>query len=190
LLTKGHSINQITMNKLKLIFCLLILASLFISSCKKDELSIVKVGDQYGGGTVGYIFKVGDVGYDPNAKHGIIIQNGDLTNTGSLGCQWGTFRSQLKTSIGSGQFNTNLYIKNCTEPDIAAKLCDNLVVGEFSDWFLPSREEIEIILFNGILPGQRYLNSSGGLSYIANGVTGQTDAYNSGPNKVRAVRYF
>jgi hypothetical protein len=179
------------MNKFKIILSLSLLASLFISSCKKDELSTVKVGDQYGGGTVGYLLKVGDVGYDSNVKHGIIIQNGDLTNTGSLGCQTASFRGQLKTTIGSGQTNTTLYVKNCTEANIAAKLCDNLVVGESSDWFLPSREEIEIILFNGILPGQRYLNSSGGLSYIANGVTGQTDAYNpSGIHKVRAFRYF
>lgn len=179
------------MKKMKLFVSLSLIAIILISSCKKDELSTIKVGDQYGGGTVGYILKVGDAGYDSNVKHGIIIQNGDLTNTGSLGCQWGTFRSQLKTTIGSGQFNTTLYVKNCTETDIAAKLCDNLVIGEFSDWFLPSREEIEIILYNGLLPGQKYLNSSGGLSYIANGVTGQTDAYSpSGIHKVRAVRYF
>jgi len=59
------------------------------------------------------------------------------------------------TGIGSGKGNTERIVAEFgdAEPDekktdYAAKLCSDLVYGGFSDWFLPSMEELNLMYVN------------------------------------------
>jgi len=69
------------------------------------------------------------------------------------------------TAIGKGQTNTNVIVSGITG-ESSAKLCNNLVLGSYSDWFLPSKDELHLIYTNlkafgvGSFPGGAYWNSS------------------------------
>jgi len=59
---------------------------------------------------------------------------------------WGCFGTAITgaggTAIGTGEQNTTDIVVGCPSLGIAARLADNLVVGGQSDWFLPSRDEL------------------------------------------------
>ena len=102
-------------------------------------------GDPYQGGIIGYIFGPGDPGYVSGQTHGIIISPSDQ----SAGIQWynGTNSTTGATSqnIGSGIVNTNTIIASQGAGSYAARLCYDLDLGGYNDWYLPSLEEMQSI---------------------------------------------
>jgi hypothetical protein len=46
------------------------------------------------------------------------------------------------TEIGFGEVNTAAVLVECTDPGIAADLCDQLELNGYDDWFLPSLDEL------------------------------------------------
>ena len=69
----------------------------------------------------------------------------------STGILWGcqnAFISGTKANIGSGEFNTALIVAGCNDASFPAKICDNLILGGQVDWFLPSVNELSLMLFN------------------------------------------
>ncbi len=54
----------------------------------------------------------------------------------------------LATHIGTGAANTAAIVARCPESGIAAKLADALIFGGKSDWFLPSKDELNLIYHN------------------------------------------
>jgi hypothetical protein len=67
----------------------------------------------------------------------------DQSSNAEWGCQ-GTLIAEGATpeAIGQGVINTATIVANCATAGIAAKLADQLVLNSFSDWFLPSLEEL------------------------------------------------
>ncbi|GAJ20252.1 unnamed protein product, partial [marine sediment metagenome] len=56
---------------------------------------------------------------------------------------YGTLIGGTETGIGTGKSNTTIivtWLNNHSETGKAAQLCDDLVYGGYSDWFLPSRD--------------------------------------------------
>ena len=53
-----------------------------------------------------------------------------------------------QTIVGSGDFNTQQIINNCTDSNIPAKLCNDLIINGYDDWYLPSKDELELIYSN------------------------------------------
>jgi hypothetical protein len=51
-------------------------------------------------------------------------------------------------SVGSGQINTEQIIKECAVDSIAAKECYDFISGGFDDWYLPSRDELNLMYLN------------------------------------------
>ena len=111
-----------------------------------------QVGDFHQGGVVFYIFESGDTGYIAGETHGLIaavedqsssIQwyNGSYTTTGAIG-----------TAVGTGSANTDAIIasQGATETSYAAGLARAYTGGAYTDWFLPSKDELN----------QMYLNKS------------------------------
>ncbi|MCL2597081.1 MAG: DUF1566 domain-containing protein [Paludibacter sp.] len=165
--------------------------------CKKDEPDPnaipdnLKIGMEFRGGIVAYI--------DSTRQHGLIAAPSDQSN----GIEWGGYgiTTNAKDSIiGVGQNNSNAIILAIGSGNYAAKLCDDLVLNDSTDWFLPSRDELNQLYVNrfeigGFDESAFYWSSS---EYTNNSAWAQNFSY-SGPRycaqknqlyKVRAVRYF
>jgi len=111
-----------------------------------------------------------------------------------------TLVNNIGCAIGTGQANTANIIAQAGHTTSAAKLCDDLVVGGYSDWFLPSKDELalmytELKLYNvGGFTSHYYWSSSELNSYDAwvQGFFGVTqNLHNKNyTNSVRCVRAF
>ena len=75
------------------------------------------------------------------------------------GIQWGIYGTLIGgtgTGIGTGQSNTTIivsWLNSHGETDCAAQLCDALIYGGYSEWFLPSKYELNLIYENLYLFG-------------------------------------
>jgi hypothetical protein len=152
--------------------------------------SSFSIGQSYGGGIICYINGTGN--------HGLIAAPNDQSSGSMWGCS-STSIPSTSTAIGTGQANTTAIVNGCSTAGISARVCDDLVLNGFSDWFLPSKDELSQMylqrnLIGGFSPF-RYWSSSQGNSYsnswviyFDNGSPGLLSKdYNS---YVRAVRAF
>ncbi|MCS4435232.1 DUF1566 domain-containing protein [Aquiflexum gelatinilyticum] len=108
------------------------------------------IGQEYGGGIIVYLLKSGDRGFDPNVVHGLVVAMEDQSsgiefdfNCWNEGGSYAYF-----TGIGYGFENTNVVLSNCAERPIAVSIAWNYEGGGFSDWFLPSLEELKQLYVN------------------------------------------
>ena len=70
----------------------------------------------------------------------------------------------MARDIGFGQQNTIAIVQNCSESNTAAKICSELSLNGYSDWFLPSLHELEMLfhykdLIGGFADGNYYSSS-------------------------------
>jgi hypothetical protein len=63
---------------------------------------------------------------------------------GTWGCQ-STNIAGTGTAIGTGEANTSIILANCNQTNTVAYLINNLVIGGYDDWFVPSRDELSRI---------------------------------------------
>jgi hypothetical protein len=176
------------------------------NSCKKkdttddqqDNNSSLAVGQSYQGGVIAYILQAGDPGYDANVTHGIIAATNDQSNH----IQWynGTYvtTSASGTALGAGNANTNAIVSSQGSGNYAAKLCADLVLNGYSDWFLPSKGELNKLYINrnaiGNFMAGAYWSSSESNNdhacsqYFSNG--NQLSEYKSYTYYIRCIRAF
>ena len=159
---------------------------------------VLTVGQTYQGGKIAYILQAGDPGYDANVVHGLIAAPTDQ----SSGIKWynGTYLTTgaTATAIGTGNANTDKIVTNYGVGGYAARLCSDLVIDGYSDWYLPSYNELDKLYINksaiGGFANNIYWSSSeldvnrsfnqnfnGGLQFIN---------YKFDPYCVRAIRSF
>ena len=163
--------------------------------------SVLYVGQYYAGGIIFYI--------DSTGNHGLVCASTDQVgqfnniNNYQWGCS-GTLIGASGTAIGTGASNTAAIVAGCTTPDTFAKICDDLVLNGYSDWFLPSKLELNQMYLNLNVPGvgnfattQRYATSTEATStnfvtqnFNATGSYTTTGKSNGISSNVRAVRSF
>ena len=174
----------------------LILISLFpgclpVTPTVTVNAELLAIGDYYGGGKVAYI--------DGSGIHGLIAATADQ----STGIAWSniTFTKIGATAqgilIGTGQTNTTAIVGQSGCVSGAAWLCNNLNEGGYTDWFLPSKDELSKLYLNKVAIGgfaDKFYWSSSEL----NALTAWGQSFNSGGGygsksstfRVRAVRAF
>jgi len=117
----------------------------------------------------------------------------------------GTAVSGTGTVIGSGKRNTELIVESLRragQTGMAAQLCANLKFDNFTDWFLPSKDELDLMYKNLKLKGlggfsddqywsssQSSDNLSAWEQFFKDGYK-WTNNYKHNTNSVRAVRAF
>lgn len=137
---------------------LYIFIMIVVYACSKDsenkepEETIInncfKIGDEFQGGIVFYI--------DATNEHGLIAAAEDQSNGAIWGCPESTEPIANQRDIGFGNANTNAIVNNCTEANTAAKICSELSLNGYDDWFLPTTHELELLY--------HYKNLVGGFS--------------------------
>ncbi len=156
------------------------------------------IGQSYQGGKIAYILKSGDIGYIAGQTHGLIAaptdqstyivwHNGSYITSDAYG-----------TAIGTGLANTNTIVAYQGTGSYAAYICYNLVLGGYSDWYLPSRDELNQLYLNqsaiGGFVSNWYWSSSeysSSKAYELNFSNGSMISYDKNdPIYVRAVRSF
>lgn len=105
-----------------------------------ETAQTLAIGMNYKGGKIAYLLTPSDPGYDPNVQHGIIAAVADLPGVVEWGCSE-TFIAG-RSSLGTGNQNTIDIASGCITAETAAKLCSNLNQGGYSDWYLPSKDEL------------------------------------------------
>ena len=138
-------------------------------------------GKTYAGGLIFYLDTIncnGLIAAPMNQSTGIQWYNGNYILTGANGY-----------NIGTGQTNTALIISIQGTGFYAAHICDDLVLNGFSDWYLPSKQELNFM--NNVFGNNVYWSSSEQDSFYAE-CSSCPEPY---PNKhlllpVRAIRSF
>jgi|GEM_PF-1874210 len=102
------------------------------------------VGDNAYGGIIFYV--------DASGKHGMVCTNVDIGNA-----QWSIDQNSnmgvYASAIGTGQANTNAIIAfQGNTGSYAAKICNDLVRNGYSDWYLPSKDEVDLIIKKVVNP--------------------------------------
>ena len=110
--------------------------------------SSLSIGGSYGGGIVAYILVLGDPGYDPNVPHGLIAAPSDQSSGASWGCNGTLISGADGTAIGTGNQNTIDIMNGCATAGIPARICGDLVLNGYSDWYLPSKNELNKLYLN------------------------------------------
>ena len=167
------------------------------------------IGDSYQGGKVAYILVSGDLGYDASVQHGLIAATADQ----STGIVWvgSVYYSALvpggtSTALGSGAANTTKIITQNGAGNYdaglagsyAASLARKYTDGDYHDWYLPSKDELnKLYLSRWVVGGFAFANYWSSSEYNNSNAWNQYfyDGYQYSYSKnftdsVRAVRAF
>ena len=127
----------------RILLILLGLPILFTTCKKEDNIPApdLAIGDTHQGGIIFCL--------DATGQHGFVCDFQDL-GAAEWGCHDTLILGADGTGIGKGYQNTIDIEAGCTKSNIAADYCANSSAQGYSDWFLPSKEELN----------QMYLNKS------------------------------
>ena len=138
------------MRKPGLVLWVLLSGYLCLGACSGEDgptspTPPLSLGQEHAGGIIFYLDETGAHGLaaaptDQGSTVGWL--NGEYLVTGATG-----------TALGAGQANTLAIVNAQGEGNYAASLCDQLVLNGFSDWFLPSKDELNALFLSKTVVG-------------------------------------
>ncbi len=165
----------------------------------------LKIGDFHQGGIISYFFQESDPGYVKGEQHGFVVSPEDVAKSTYWGCP-GVFITKARNEyIGSGLANTTEIVRMCNTSNSAARLCSIYTYGGFSNWFLPSKDELNQIYLQadkigGIDKTDQYWSSTEyqgkmitdqSIAWLQSFIDGQYhEARKDEVFRVRAIHYF
>ena len=121
------------------------------------------IGNIYAGGIIFYLDSLGK---------GLVVTENDLSTSISWGCDGIPIDGADGHSIGTGLQNTLDIVAGCLNSS-SAKTCLDLSLNGFADWYLPSKDELDLIWKeladsdgDGINNGSSDPNNIGGLQAV------------------------
>jgi uncharacterized protein (DUF2147 family) len=140
------------------------------------------VGNTYGGGTVAYILKAGDIGYDANQQHGLIVSSYLTTDaivwgnkleetgaSGGAGINYDDFNNTWDfppADLETGMNNTNLIINSeGAGTNYPAAIARAYTGGGYTNWYLPSASQMNAMKANLSSSGVNFVWTSTEWSY-------------------------
>ena len=122
------------------------------------EMPPLTIGDTYQGGIVFYI--TAPVAGATSGTVGLISKTADMAGTGAWGCYSTAISGADGTAIGTGKQNTiDIVNAGCTNTATAAIYCSGLTSDGYSDWWLPSKDELNKLYLKKVVVGG-FSNSS------------------------------
>jgi Protein of unknown function (DUF1566) len=170
---------------------LLVGVLLRLTACKSDESPIFKIGQSYGGGIIFYL--------DNTKKHGLIAA--DVDQNVAEWSQTPIVTNATGIGVGTGQSNTTAIVAaHGASSNYAAIVCDKLILNGYSDWYLPSRDELNYLYGQKTIVGGfatvHYWSSTEAASNTAwgqlftNGDQSESFSKTGNSLSIRAIRAF
>jgi hypothetical protein len=137
---------------------------------------------------------------DNTGEHGLVASPNDQ----SIGAEWSSgsliLTNSTGTAIGTGQANTTTIVTAIGTGSYAAKVCDDLILNGYDDWFLPSKDELDALykqrnIVGGFAPSYYWSSSESSASSawvqsFMNGIQNSSTAKLRNEFNVRAIRAF